>query len=468
MISKIFTTAVLSVLVAGCTMIPKYERPDMSVSEKWPKGNAYLMTDKAGKAADIAWKDYFQSESLKQIIERALENNRDMRVAVLNIQAAQAAYRIQRSDSLPSVNGSVSGTRQNVPDNASSTGAEYTATSVGANVGITAYELDFFGRVRSLNQKALETYLATEEAKTSTRISLISETANAYLSYLGNKKLLQLALDTYESDKKTYEVVKKSYDLGAGTQLEVYQADTSVQSAKTAVAQYTRLTAQAKNALELLAGTSVDDLLENGDTIDNIGFMKDLPEGVPSEVLLSRPDIRRAEHSLKAANADIGAARAAFYPTFSLTGSMGLASDNLSTLFTSGSALAWNFTPSMTIPIFNRGRTKANLEVAEISEKIAAANYEKALQTAFKEAADALAARGTYRAQMDAQNDLVSSARKTYELSEMRYKNGVSSFLTLLDSQRTLFSAEQGAVGVKQAYLSNLVTLYKVLGGGQI
>lgn len=468
MLKKIFKAAVISAIVAGCATAPQYERPDNPTSASWPKGNAYTISDRAGKASEIAWKDYFKSENMKTLIERTLNNNRDMRVAVLNIQAAQAAYRIQRSESLPTINAGASATRANVPENASTTGAEYTSTSVSANVGVTAYELDFFGRVKNLNQKALESFYATEEAKNSTQLTLIAETANAYLTYLADKKQLKLAENTLEANKKTLEVVSKSFEAGAVSKTDVYQAESTVESSKAAIAIYKRLTAQDKNALVLLTGSSVDDVADSGETIDTISFMENLPEGIPSEVLLSRPDIKAAEHKIKAANADIGAARAAFYPKITLTGSMGLASDSLSTLFQSGSALAWNFTPSVTIPIFNRGRTKANLEVAEVSEKIAAAQYEKALQTAFKEASDQLAARGTYRTQLDAQNAYVGSVAKTYELSELRYKNGVIGFLPLLDAQRSLYAAQQSAISVKQQYLSNLVNLYKVLGGGQI
>lgn len=455
-------------MIAGCTMIPKYERPGMSVSNSWPTGTAYLMTGSDGKAADIAWKDYFMSDSMREVISRALDNNRDLRIAVLNIEAARAAYQIQKTQSLPTVNATASAARTAVPENASSSGASITSSSFSANVGFSAYELDFFGRVKSLNQKALETYLATEQAQKTARISLIAETANAYLTYIGDKQLLGLAQKTYDAQKKTYDLVKRKYEIGTATQLEVAQADTSVQSAKANIAQYTRLAAQAKNALTLLTGTSVDDLLNNSDTIDSVKVMNDLPVGLPSNVLLARPDIMQAEHALKAANADIGAARAAMYPTISLTASAGLASDSLTNLFSSGSALAWNFAPSVSIPIFNRGKLKASLETAQVNEKISAAEYEKAVQTAFKEVADQLAARGTYKSQLEAQTALVKSTQKAYDLSSIRYKNGIDTFLTVLDSQRSLFSAQESEVNVKQAYLTNLVTLYKVLGGGQL
>ena len=467
MLNKLFPALALLLLVTGCSMIPKYQQPELPVADNWPVGEAYPDTEQ-GMAADIAWQDYFQSSTLKTLISQALENNRDLKVAVLNIEKAQAAYRIQRSDLFPTITANGSASRAGVPDDTSSTGKSYTATTVNANVAMTAYELDFFGRVKSLNQQALETYLATEEAMISTRISLIAETANAYLSYLADRKLLQLARDTASTQQETYEVVKRQFDVGSANQLDVAQASTAVESARVSIAQYTRLVAQDKNALALLVGGSVDEVLNCDETIDNVLFMAELPAALPSQVLLARPDIQRAEHVLKAANADIGAARAALYPTISLTGSFGLASDSLDGLFQSGARYAWNFTPSLTIPIFNRGRLKASLEVAQVNEKIAATQYEQAVQSAFREVADQLAARGTYQSQLDAQNALVAATGQAYELSTARYDSGIDNFLTVLDSQRSLFAAQQGAVNVKKAFLVNLVSLYKVLGGGRL
>lgn len=471
--NKIITTALLLVIMTGCSMIPEYNRPEPAISKNWPEGKAYLPPDSerpatGSLASDIAWKAYFKSAGLKALIERTLENNQDLRIAVLNIEKAKAAYRIQGSDRFPTIAGRASASRAGVPEDISSTSKSVTSTTLSANLGMTAYELDFFGRVKSLNQKALETYLATGEALANTRIALIAQTADAYLTYLADKKLLKLAKETCKAQEETYEVIKRQNEVGSANQLAVAQAATAVESAKVSIALYTRLTAQARNAIVLLAGIHGDDLLETHETIDNVQFMENLPQGLPSDVLMARPDIRQAEHRLKAANADIGAARAALYPAISLTGSFGLASDSLSSLFESGAAYAWNFTPSISIPIFNRGGLKASLDVAEVNEKIAVAEYETAIQTAFKEVADQLAARGTYRDQLAAQNALAAVSQKAYELSSARYKNGIDDFLMVLDSQRSLFSAEQQAVMVKQAYLSNLVTLYKVLGGGQL
>ncbi len=465
--NKSLSLLLLVLLLAGCSMTPQYRQPQAPVAQNWPTGDSYLENE-AGFPSEISWQDYVQSATLKELIGRVLENNRDLKVAALNIEQAQAAYRIQKTNLTPTITANGSATRAGVPDDTSTTGRGYTYTSVSANVALASYELDFFGRVRSLNEQALETYLATEEALVSARISLIAETANAYLGYLADQKLLQLARETRNTQQETYEVIKRQFEVGSATQLDVAQAATAVESARVSIAQYTRQLAQARNALVYLAGGPVDDLLNGDETIDSISFMTNLPAGLPSEVLLSRPDIRQAEHQLKAANADIGAARAALYPTISLTGSFGLASDSLDGLLHSGARYAWNFTPSLTIPIFNRGRLKASLAVAEVKEKIAAAQYEQAVQTAFREVADQLAARGTYQAQLDAQNALVAATGQAYELSRARYENGIDDFLTVLDSQRSLFAAQQGAVSVKQAYLANLVSLYKVLGGGQL
>ena len=460
-------------LTAGCSMIPEYNRPNLPVADRWPGEKANqapdtktLETGANAMVPEIAWKSYFKSEPLRKLITSALEHNRNLKVALLSIDRARAAFRIQEADSLPVLSGGTSFTRQRIPGDMSSTGSSYTGSTLTANLGVTAYELDFFGRIKSLNQNALEVYLATKEAARNIRIVLIAQTADAYLNYLAEKKLLSLAKATCKTQKETYAVIKGRYEVGSATRLDLAQAATSVESAKVSIAQYTRLAAQAKNTVTLLAGTSVGDILDTEETIDQVKLMDRLPTDLPSNVLLQRPDVREAEHMLKSANADIGAARAALYPAIRLTGSVGLASNDLSSLFKSGSA--WNFVPSLSIPIFSRGKLKAGLEEAKVSEKIAVAKYEAVVQTAFKEVADQLAARKTYEEQMIAQNALVDETRTTYTLSRARYQTGIDDFLKVLDSQRSLFSAEISAITVRQFYLSNLVNLYKVLGGGRI
>jgi multidrug efflux system outer membrane protein len=479
MSSKCLSTALAALLLimAGCAVIPAYEQPELPVEKAWSQDHAHKAPANPGEtgtakaqtlAADLAWQDYFKSETLQQIIQLALDNNRDLRVAVLNIEQARAAYRIQEANTLPVVSGNAGLSRQGVAQDNSATGRAYTSdTTMSASLGVTAYELDFFGRVKNMNQSALETFLATEAAALSTRIALIGQTADAYLSLLADRKLLGLAKDTCQAQKETYDVIQNQFEVGSATQLDLSQAATAVESARVSIARYTRQLAQAENALTLLAGISVKALLNSKETIDKIRFLDNLPAGLSSDVLLARPDIRAAEHRLKAANADIGAARAALYPVISLTGALGFASQGLTSLF-NGDSLSWNLAPSLTIPIFNRQGLNASLEAAETGEKIALATYEGAVQTAFREVADQLDARKTYRQQLEAQTALVDASHQAYTLSKARYDNGIDNFLTVLDSQRTLFAAQQGAITIRQAYLSNLVNLYKVLGGGQI
>jgi len=463
------TFAGLMLFTAGCSFIPEYRQPEMPVADAWPDTALKEEAASGHAAADIVYQDYFTSRTLQQIIAMALENNRDLKVALLNIEQAKAAYRIQKSDELPVISGSTGLSRQGIPEDSSSFGKQYTAdTSMSAGLGITAYELDFFGRVKSLSQSALESYLATREAASSTRIALVAQTADAYVNLLAQRKLQHLAEETYKAQKSTYDVIKTQYDAGSTDQLALAQAATSAESAKASIYQYKRLATQAENALVYLAGPGVYDLINASETIDDIGVLTQLPAGLPSQILLARPDIQAAEHQLKAANADIGAARAAMYPFISLTGSFGFAAQGLSYLFDPSRSLSWGFSPNLSIPIFNREGLKASLDVATVGEKIAAAQYEGAIQTAFREVADQLAARKHYKGQLDAQNALVAATRNAYHLSRARYDNGVDDFLTVLDSQRALFSAEQGAIVLKQAYLSNLINLYKVMGGGKM
>ncbi|MDD9302285.1 MAG: efflux transporter outer membrane subunit [Desulfobacter sp.] len=517
MFSKLFNTVVTAaiaaslVLTQGCSFIPEYQRPDLPVETAWPSEdqiregqpsqdqvrddgvkapaqNGAIQKDPVSRdladktapagskekealmpAAKIGWQAYFLSTNLRQIIALALDHNRDLKIALLNIERARAAYRIEKADTLPVIAGSAGASRQGVPEDSSAAGTAYTSdTTLSANLGLTAYELDFFGRVKSLNEKALEVFLASEEAALSTRIALIAQTSDAYVTLLADQKLLVLARDTFKAQKETYDVIKKQFEVGSATRLSLAQAATSVESARVSIAQYTRLVAQAENALILLAGPQVKDKITPEETIDDIRFLENLPPGMPSQVLLARPDIRAAEHRLKASNADIGAAQAALYPTISLTGTLGFSSQSLDALFDVSDSLAWGFAPSLSIPIFNREGLNASLESARVSEKIAAAEYEDAVQTAFREVADQLAARKTYKDQLDAQNALVSATHEAFILSKARYENGVDDFLAVLDSQRSLFAAQQGAIAIRQAFLSNLIHLYKVMGGGQI
>ncbi len=469
--NKIVTAAIACTLlvISGCSFIPEYQQPELPVEDVWPATGAEQTSQPGASAADIAWQDYFPSDTLRQIIDLALENNRDLRVALLNIDRAKAAYQIQEAAGLPVVAGTAGVNKQRVAEDNSMTGKTYTSDPImSVGLGITAYEFDFFGKVKSLKQSALETFLATREAAQSARIALVAQTADAYVNLLAQKKLLGLAEETFDAQKATYDVIKSQYEAGSTNQLSVAQAASSTQTAKVSIARYKRLVAQAENALVYLAGPRVYGLINAQESIDDIAFLSDLPADLPSEILLARPDIQAAEHQLKAANANIGAARAALYPSISLTGSMGFAASDLSYLFDPSRSFAWVFSPNVSIPVFNRKGLNASLDVATIEEKIAAAQYEGVIQTAFREVADQLTARKNYRDQLEAQNELVAANRESYDLSKARYDNGIDDFLAVLDSQRALFSAEQGAILLKQSCLSNLINLYKVMGGGRM
>ena len=465
----LLTVTVTAALLAGCTMAPDYKRPDLAVSAQWPQGQSYAsgMSDPDASISAVTWRSFFQSPQMQQIIQTALDNNRDLRVAALRVEQTRAVYRVERSALVPSVNAGGSMTRQGVPENASMTGQAMTTSTYSANVGITAYELDLFGRVRSMNEKALQEYFATEEAQSVARIALIAETANAYLTYLADKKLLTITEDTLRAQQESYDLIVRRHDLGISSLLDLEQARTSVETARANHVRYIRLVAQNRNALELLMGAKPDEAVLAALTLDTVKLAKILPVGLPSAVMLERPDIQQAEHTLRAANANIGAARAAFFPTIRLTGSAGLASESLSDLFKSGSSLAWSFAPQITVPIFSGGQNVANLDNATAAQKIAIAQYEKAIQAAFREVSDELAARGTYTEQLAAQTALVNAAGNAYKISRARYKQGIDSYLNTLDSQRQLYNAQQSEIVIQQERLVNFVTLYKVLGGGK-
>lgn len=467
--NKLFLAALVSsTILGGCTMIPDLATPKAPVESEWPQGKAYLDLSSQDRASikTIVWQEFFKSPQLQKIIQASLDNNRDLRVAALNIELARQQYRVQRADLVPTIDAKGAASRQNVPENAAGQQGEGIQSQYTANIGTTAYELDIFGRVRSLNKQALEEYLATEEARNAVQISLIAEVANAYLAYLADEKLLKLTEETLAAQQASYDVINKSFELGVGNKLDVSQATQSVETARANHAVYLRRMAQDKNALLLLMGVSSEGNLLEGETLDQVQITEQLPIGLPSDVLLSRPDIRRAEHQLVAANANIGAARAAFFPTISLTGSAGLASDSLTDLFKSGSGLAWTFAPQISIPIFEGGRNIANLGISETTRDIRVAEYEKSIQVAFREVSDELAARGTYTNQLKSQQSLVQAAQDSYTLSKARYDQGIENYLNVLDAQRSLYAAQQDEILVYQQRLSNLVTLYKVLGGG--
>ena len=453
--------------LSACTMAPGYTRPEAPVASEWPSGPAYKETSASAgdlSAADIKWQEFFVHEQLQKLIALALQNNRDLRIAALNIERSQAQYRIQRADHFPTVVAAGIGIESETSASRAAPGESVRIHQYSADLGFASYELDLFGRIRSLKDQALEEFFATEEARRSIQISLVAEVAGAYLTLAADKERLKIARDTFESQQASYNLIKRRFEAGASSELDLRQAQTSVDSARVDIARFTSQVAQDENALALVIGSPVPaDLMPEG--LSAIAALKELSPGLPSEVLLRRPDIIQAEHLLKAANANIGAARAAFFPRITLTTSIGLSSDQLSGLF-DGGAEAWSFAPTITLPIFDAGRNLANLKVSEVDRKIFQAQYEKAIQSAFREVADALAQRGTLGDQLDAQQSLVEAADVSYRLSDARYRRGIDSYLNVLDAQRSLYGAQQGLISVRLSRLINLVTLYKVLGGG--
>jgi multidrug efflux system outer membrane protein len=456
--------AIAAVLFTGCTMAPKYTRPEAPVPAAWPGGPAYKELPAAPGtlvAADLQWREFFADERLQKIIDAALQNNRDLRVAALKVERARALYRIQRAELLPKVETDAIARKSRVKISGS-TGLA-TIEEYGVNLGVSNWEIDFFGRIRSLSDKALEEYLATEQGRRGAQILLISEVANAYLTLAADRENLKLAQSTLATQQAAYNLIKRRFEVGLAPELDLRQVQTRVDSARVDVARYTELAAQDENALNLLAGSTVPaDLLPK--ELSVIAPLRDVSAGTPSEVLLRRPDILQAENLLKAANANIGAARAAFFPRIALTSAVGSASGDLSGLFKSGS-FVWSYAPQIVLPIFD-ARTWSGLKFTKVEREIAVAQYERAIQGAFREVADGLARRGTLGDQMEAQQSLLEATAKTYRLSNARYEKGIDIYLNVLDAQRSHYAAQQGLIAIRLAKLANQVRLYAVLGGG--
>lgn len=452
-------------LVAGCaSMAPDYQRPTAPVPAEFPQAGAKAPAN-APLAENIPWRDYFADPRLREVIAQALANNRDLRVATLNIEKARAQYRIQRADLFPSIGATGSQSAQRLPGDLTSSGEAATSRQYNANIGFTAWELDFFGRIRSLNDQAMQQYLATEEAQRSVQISLIAEVAQAWLTYAADRERLALANRTYATRVTSHELIQRSFAAGAVSELDVRQSESLVQSARADKARYQTVLALDENALTLLLGSSLRAEWMPDSLTTSVSALGALPVGVPSEVLVCRPDILQAEYALRAANANIGAARAAFFPSITLTASAGTASSALDGLFVGGSG-AWSFMPQIRVPIFEAGRLQASLDVAEVQRDIGVAQYEKAIQTAFREVADVLAEKSTLDERLDARRKLVAANADSVRLSDVRYNSGMDSFFVLLDAQRTLFSSELLLIEVRLLEAVNHVALYKVLGGG--
>ncbi|MEI9970836.1 MAG: efflux transporter outer membrane subunit [Ignavibacteriota bacterium] len=464
--------ALLSMLLClcGCTLSPKYSQPKLPVPPTWPGGaNSNDQPDVGTPGApNMKWADFFTDGNLRQVIEVALANNRDLRVAALNVEKVQALYRIQRAEQFPTVNASVSGDLYRLPRTATIGGFSVpqatTVQQYTVNVGAASWELDLFGRVRSLKSQALEQYLATEQARTASQISLVAEVASAYLTMGADRDSLRLAQATLDAQQASYELIRRSREVGIANDLDLREAQTQVETARVDIARFTGHLELDENALDLLAGASVSaSLLPGGLGPDEA--LKDIGAGLPSTVLLQRPDILSAEHQLKGAYANIGTARAAYFPRIALTGGAGFTSGDLTNLF-KGASGTWSFAPEIDVPIFDAGTRKANLRAAEVDRDAAIAEYEKAIQTAFREVSDSLSQRTWLMQQQTAQQALVRALEETYRLADARYKAGIDSYLTVLVAQRSLYAGQQGLLNLREARLRNLVTLYKVLGGG--
>ena len=457
--------------LAGCSMMPTYERPAAPVAADWPALSATAAapadsSTNAGAgmaAADIEWQRFFNDPQLRRLIDASLRNNRDLRVAVLNIEQARAQFQIRRADQYPTLNAAVTGSRQ------PSANGESISSVYSAGLALTAYEFDFFGRVASLKEAALSQYLATEEGRKTTQISLVAAVANTYLGLLADEELIALTRRTLATREDSFRLSKLRFDNGVSSELDVRQAESLIEAARVSLAQLIRQRAQDQNALVLLLGEpATGDLavaLPAGKGLADMPVMADVPAGLPSDLLTRRPDVRQAEQLLMAANANIGAARAAFFPRISLTATAGSASSHLGDLFKSGS-FGWTMAPQLLLPIFDAGRNRAGLESATAGRDIAVAQYEKSIQSAFREVADALAGRATLGEQLRAQQAQANAEAVRFRLSDLRYQNGIASQLDLLDAQRSLFSAQQAVVQTRLAQLQSQVTLYKALGGG--
>ncbi|WP_371868462.1 efflux transporter outer membrane subunit [Telluria aromaticivorans] len=452
----------LALTLAGCmSLAPKYERPAAPVAQAFPEmpkpANAPAASLANEAPVNLAWQRFFNDARLRGLIEQALTNNRDLRIAVANIEQARAQFRITRADRLPTIGAAITGQRQ-------TTGEDQPIDSIyQAGLSVSAFELDLFGRVRNLSDAALAQYLATEEARKTTQISLISSVANAYLQLLADEELLAITQQALGTRQESMRLTQLRFDNGVASRLDLQQARSLVETALTTLAAQQRQRAQDINLLTLLVGGSIDP--NPAGTTLAATDLPDLPAGLPSDLLINRPDIRSAEQGLIAANANIGAARANFFPRITLTGSVGSASTELSGLFKSGT-FGWTFAPQAILPIFDYGRNVAVLGSARAGRDIAVAQYERSIQTAFREVADALAGQSTFSEQLRAQRAVAEAEADRFNLADLRYKNGAASYLDLLDAQRSLFQAQQAAVQANLQRLQNQVTLYRVLGGG--
>jgi multidrug efflux system outer membrane protein len=457
-------TLVIVATMTACTMAPRYQRPEAPVPAAF-EGGAPQAAGSA-PASEIGWREFFPDAELQELIGRALVNNRDLRIATLNVEAARAQYRIRRADLVPAVDAVGSASNQRAPASLSSTGESQLNRGYSAGLGVSAFELDLFGRVRSLRRAALEDYFSLEEGRTAAQLSLVSEVANAWLTLIADRELLRLAQETRDSQQKSFDLTRLRFEQGVSSEIDLHRSETAWREAEVDIAAQTRRVTQDRNALALLVGEPLPaEVAAGGHLIDAQTFSRELPVGLPAELLTRRPDVRAAEHALKAANADIGAARATFFPSISLTGFYVNASNDLSALFQGGNT-SWSFAPQVRLPIFAGGANLASLNLANVRKRIEVARYEQSIQNAFRDVADALVARATFADQLRAQEALTRASENSYRLADVRYRGGVDSYLGALLAQRDYYAAQRALIETRLAGASNLVQLYAALGGG--
>lgn len=454
-----------AVLLAGCAnLAPRYERPPAPVAAGWPAGAPPAAPD--GIAADTGWRGVLADARLQRAVELALANNRDARIASIDVERARALYRVERAAAWPAIDAGAGASRARSAADLTATGRAGVGQTLSVDVGLASYEIDFFGRVRNLREAALQRYLETEQNQRSARISLVAEVALAWLTLAADQERLQLAERTLQAAQSSDDLTRRRHELGAESGLALAQSRTVVDGARVELANWRRQVAQDRHALALLVGTELPaEALPPGGLDDEAARLVAVPEGLPSDVLLRRPDVLAAERELRAAHADIGVARAALFPRISLTAALGTASRSLGGLF-EGDNRTWSLGPALSLPIFDAGAGRAAVEVGEADRRIALARYEQTLQTAFAEVADALAARGQIGEQIEAQRSLVEATERSLQLAQARYRTGADSFLEVLDAQRSLYAAQQSLISLQLTEQGNRVSLYRVLGGG--
>jgi multidrug efflux system outer membrane protein len=455
----------LSIFLSACSLIDsKYEQPTAPMPTNWPKGEAYKEQLNPNINEALVWENMILDEKLKEVIKIALKQNRSIKESIANIQSARAKYNVQHAGEFPSIDAGVSGSKarslnsSNTSKDTSSISENYKAT-----VGLSSYELDFFGKARNLSKVDFESYLSIKEAQRVTKITTIAEVTNAWLTMAADKSLLDFAKETLNSSKKSLDIIQQRVNLGVDSKVTLYNVQTVYYQALSDIEKYKTQVAQDLNALNLLVGQNVKEELLPSSLDENKEYLATIPVGLSSKVLLNRPDILQAEHDLKAANANISVARAAYFPSISITTNTGIASSALNNLFTGGAASIWSFVPSISLPIFDWGSKGASLDYAKSQRNLYIAKYELAIQTAFKEVSDALARYGTIENQLDAQKNLVAASKNSFFLSQRRYKSGIDTYLNALTSQRNLYNVEQNLISLRLAKINNRVTLYRVL-----